>query len=240
MQIDSICTACLVLRHVASFALQLKWRAKMIVYGSAISPFVRKVLVFAAEKGLEIELQPGGMGQGGDAFKLASPFGKMPGFEDGDYRLSDSSAIVHYLDAAYPSTPLIPADAKLRGRVVWFDEAADTILMAAGGKIFFNRIVGPKFLGMPGDEAIAAQGEAELPPVFDYLEGALPASGHFVGDALSLADISVAAMFVNLDHLGIKPDAATHPKLAAFVTAMHARPSFAKWIAIERKALGAG
>ena len=28
----------------------------MIVYGSSISPFVRKVLAFAAEKGIELEL----------------------------------------------------------------------------------------------------------------------------------------------------------------------------------------
>jgi glutathione S-transferase len=206
----------------------------MIVYGSPISPFVRKVLAFAAEKGVTLELKPGGMGQGGDEFKMASPFGKMPGFQDGDYMLADSSAIVHYMEAAHPATPLIPADAKLRGRVIWFDEMADTILMASAGKIFFNRVVAPKFMGKPGDEALAQQGVAELPAIFDYLEGALPASGYFVGDALTLADISVATMFVNLDHLGIKPDAITHPKLAAFVQIMHARPSFAKWIAIER------
>ena len=32
----------------------------MIVYGSSLSPFVRKVLAFAAEKGIELELQPTG------------------------------------------------------------------------------------------------------------------------------------------------------------------------------------
>ena len=30
----------------------------MIVYGSSLSPFVRKVLAFAAEKGIEVELKP--------------------------------------------------------------------------------------------------------------------------------------------------------------------------------------
>jgi glutathione S-transferase len=211
----------------------------MIVYGSPISPFVRKVLVVAAEKGLEIELKAGGMGQGGEEFAEASPFGKMPGFRDGDYVLADSSAIAHYLDAAYPETPMLPAEPRARGKTVWYDEFADTILMASAGKVFFNRIVSPKFLGQPGNDAVAAEGEAELPRSFDYIEGVLPASGHLVGDALTLADISVATMFVNLDHLGITPNAATHPKLAAFITAMHARPSFAKWIAIERKTFAA-
>jgi glutathione S-transferase len=216
-----------------------KRSAMMILYGSPISPFVRKVLAFCAEKEVAIDLKPGGMGQGGDEFKIASPFGKMPGFQDGDYFLADSSAIVHYIDAAHPETPLIPADPKLRGRTIWFDEMADTILMVSGGKVFFNRIVMPKFMKAPGDDALAAQGEAELPAQFDYLESVLPASGHFVGDMLTLADISVATVFVNLDHLGIKPDPKTQPKLAAFVAAIHARPSFAKWIAIERGVLAA-
>ena len=212
----------------------------MIVYGSPISPFVRKILAFAAEKGLEIELKPGGMGQGGAEFAEASPLGKMPGFRDGDYVLSDSSAIAHYIDAAYPENNLIPTEPKARGRAIWFDEFADTVLMASGAKIFFNRIVSPKFLRVPGDEAAAAQGEAELPKLFDYLEGVIPPSGFLVEDRLTLADIAIGTVFVNLDHLGIVPATATHPKLAGYIAALHARPSFAKWIAIERKTLGGG
>ena len=212
----------------------------MIVYGSPISPFVRKVLAFAAEKGLEIALKPGGMGQGGAEFAEVSPMGKMPGFRDGDYVLADSSAIAHYIDAAYPENNLIPTDAKARGRTVWFDEFADTVVMASGAKIFFNRIVSPKFMGKPGDEAAAEQGEAELPKLFDYLEGVIPASGFLVEERLTLADIAIATVFVNLDHLGILPNAATHPKLAGYIAALHARPGFAKWIAIERKTLGGG
>ena len=30
----------------------------MILYGSSLSPFVRKVLAFAAEKGIELEARP--------------------------------------------------------------------------------------------------------------------------------------------------------------------------------------
>ena len=30
----------------------------MIVYGSSLSPFVRKVIAFASEKGIELELKP--------------------------------------------------------------------------------------------------------------------------------------------------------------------------------------
>ncbi|HEY7006068.1 MAG TPA: glutathione S-transferase family protein, partial [Sphingomicrobium sp.] len=94
----------------------------MILYGSSLSPYVRKVLAVAGEKGIELELQPSGAGPGQPSaeFLEASPFRKMPAFRDGDYTLADSSAIVHYLEAKYPEPELIPSDPKLRGKTVWF------------------------------------------------------------------------------------------------------------------------
>ena len=104
----------------------------MILYGSSLSPFVRKVLAFAGEKGIELELRPSGLQEKNPDFLAASPFRKMPAFRDGDYALADSSAIVHYLEAKAPEPALIPADAKLRGKTIWFDEFADTILVSCG------------------------------------------------------------------------------------------------------------
>ena len=51
----------------------------MILYGSSLSPYARKVLAFAAEKGIELEVQPigAGLGQPGEDFLEASPFRKM-------------------------------------------------------------------------------------------------------------------------------------------------------------------
>jgi len=158
----------------------------MILYGAPLSPFVRKVAAFAAEKGLELEKVAVGLGDPNPDFLACSPFRKMPGFSDGDFKISDSSAIVTYLDAKYPEPALIPADPADRARVVWFDEFADTIVTAAGGKIFFNRVVSPKFLGKPGDEEAAKQGETEMVPVYDYLESIIPASGFLVADRLTL------------------------------------------------------
>ena len=147
----------------------------MILYGSTISPFVRKVVAFAAEKGIELELVPVGIGDSNPAFRAASPFGKMPALADGDYGLADSSAIIHYLEAKYPDPEMIPADPKLRGRTIWFDEFADTLLFACGGKMFFNRVVAPRFLGREGDLAVADAAERDdLPPLLVYLEGVIP------------------------------------------------------------------
>lgn len=211
----------------------------MIVYGSSISPFVRKVLAYGAEKGIALELKQVGLGSTDPDFRAASPFGKIPGFKHDDFAISDSTAIVAYLEALHPEPNLVPTAPKARARVVWFEEYADTILTAAGGAIFFNRVVAPKFLGREGDLAAADKAEKEaLPPALDYIETVLPASGWLVEDRLTLADIAVASPFVNLLHVGITPNAETHPKLAAFVEKMHARPSFAGWIEKEKRVFG--
>lgn len=210
----------------------------MILYGSPISPFVRKVLVYAAEKGIELDLVPVGIGDPHPDFNACSPFRKMPALRDGDFGISDSTAIVTYLETRMPEPGLIPTDAESRARVVWFDEFADTIVAPATGKIFFNRIVAPRFMKKEGDEAVAKQGEAELGPIYDYLEGIVPPSGFLVGDAFSLADITAATSFVNAAHCGIVPDAAKYPRLTAYLAAIHGRPSYAACIARERKILG--
>lgn len=207
----------------------------MILYGSSLSPFVRKVIAVAAEKGIAMDYRPTRFGDDDPLFRSASPFGKMPALIDGDYGLADSSAIVHYLEAVKQEPMLIPAEAKARGRVIWFDEFADTILFGCGQKIFFNRIVAPLFLKRPGDEAAAAAAvEKELPPILDYLETVAPGDGGFlVGDALTLADISVASPFANLRHLGIEVDESRWPRCRAFIDSILARDSFAPWIAKE-------
>ena len=82
----------------------------MIVYGSSLSPFVRKVLAFAAEKGIEVESRPVGLGSEDPEFREASPFGKMPALVDGDYCLADSSAIIHYLEALHPEPAALLRD----------------------------------------------------------------------------------------------------------------------------------
>lgn len=199
----------------------------MIVYGSSLSPFVRKVVAFAAEKGIAAENEIVRPGDDKPEFRACSPFGKIPALRDGDFLISDSSAIIAYLDALRPEPNLVPAEPRARARVVWFDEFMDTILFDCGRKIFWNRIVAP-LSGRQGDLAVADKAEREeLPPLFDYLEGVIPESGFLVEDRLTLADIAVASPFANFHHLGIVVNAATHPRLARYARAMLARPSYA-------------
>ncbi|HYW17542.1 MAG TPA: glutathione S-transferase family protein [Allosphingosinicella sp.] len=206
----------------------------MIVYGASLSPFVRKVLAYGAEKGLELDHKPIGLGSDDPDFLAASPFRKIPAFSDGDFGISDSSAIIHYLEAKYPEPALIPAEPEARARTIWFDEFADTILCACGAKMFFNRIVAPRFLGREGDLEAADKAEREeLPPILEYLERTLPENGFLVGEGITLADIAVATAFANFRHLGMTIDAGCYPKVAAFAERMLARPSFSGWVERE-------
>ena len=207
----------------------------MIIYGSSLSPYVRKVLAFAGEKGMAFDLQPTGFPNPSPEYLEASPFRKMPALRDGDYTLADSSAIIHYLEAKQPEPALIPAEAKARGKVIWFDEFSDTILTACGAKMFFNRIVAPRFIGREGDLVAADTAEREeLPPILDYLEKVVPdAGGYLVGDDITLADIAVASPFANLGHMKCKIDQSRHGRVRAWVTSILSRPSFAPWIERE-------
>jgi glutathione S-transferase len=203
----------------------------MIVYGSSMSPFVRKVLAFGAEKGIELELKPMGLGSDDPDFLAASPFKKMPAFRDGDFAISDSTAIITYLDAMHPEPNLIPLEPKARARTIWYEEFGDTMLCTCGGKMFFNRIVAPRFLGRDGDlQAADAAEKNELPALLDYLERVLPDSGFLVEDRLTLADIAVASPFANFGHLGLDLGAEQRPRVAAFVGGILGRPSFKAYI----------
>jgi glutathione S-transferase len=210
----------------------------MILYGSTLSPFVRKVAAYAAEKGIALELRPTGGADPDPDYVAASPFRKMPALVDGDYKLADSSAIIHYLEALHPDPALIPADPRERGRVIWFDEWADTLFFACGAKMFFNRVVAPRFLGREGDLAVADAAERdELPPLLDYLENVIPVSNFLVGDRLTLADIAVVSPFANLAHMKVEVDAARRPKVAAYVASILSRPSFAALVEKEAEIL---
>lgn len=211
----------------------------MVIFGASLSPFVRKVLAFAAEKGVQVENRPFRFDAPPAEFLDASPFRKIPALQDGDFKLCDSSAIVHYIEAKHPEPALIPAEPRDRARTIWFEEYADTIMAAVMGKMFFNRVVAPKFLGRPGDTAVADAAERdELPAVLGYLETHAPDPGNFlVGGRITLADIAVASPFANLRHMNVALDG--FPRSRAWADAILARPSFAPWIAGETKLLAA-
>lgn len=211
----------------------------MIIFGASVSPYVRKVIVACEEKGVAYDLRPVSLQNKPADFLAASPFGKMPAIQDGDFTISDSSVICVYLERTRPEPRLIPADAKEAARALWIEEMSDGILAAPVGTILFNRVVGPRFLGVAGDEAAVEKAIGTgLPPALDYLEKQLVAHPFLAGPALTLGDIAVTSQIVNLGYAGVSIDAKTHPKLAAHFATMRERPSFKAAFAHDARIMG--
>ena len=205
------------------------------VFGVNVSPFVRKVRVVLAEKGLDYEFETVFPGPQAPAdWREKSPLGKVPAFQDGDRTLADSSVISAYIERTAPEPRLYPADPYDYARALWFEEYGDGGLVPVfGAKVFFQRIVGPRFFGQTTDEKVVNEAIAnEIPPLCAYLEGQLKGD-YLVGNQLTIGDIGAASPFVNLRYGGVRPDKAKYPKLAAWVDRIHARPSFAKLIEEE-------
>lgn len=204
----------------------------LTVYGANVSPFVRKVRVMLAEKGVPYTLENVNVFKMPDWFVKMSPLKRIPVLKDDEVgpeaTLADSSVIAAYLEMKYPSPALYPKGAFDHARALWFEEYADSEMAAAGGLGIFRTIVLPQLAGKAPDIATAKATLAEkLPRFWDYLDGELEGKQYFVGGAFSIADISVGTQFCNLRHAGVKVDAARWPALAAFVERTLDRPSFA-------------
>ncbi len=205
------------------------------LYGINLSPFVRKVRVALAEKGIAYEHEPIIPVNVSAEYKKISPLGKVPAYTDGDRTLADSSVICAYLERTHPQPPLYPSDTYEFARALWFEEYGDGALaQITGPKIFFQRVVQPKFFNQPCDEAMVQKAVTEeLPPLFDYLESQVGEGGVIAGNHFSIGDIGIATHFVNLKFAGFGVDAKRWPKLARYVEHVHARPSFKKIIEEE-------
>jgi len=211
-----------------------------IVYGANASPFVRKLRAFLAEKGIPYELEQVIPINVSPEFRKISPLGKIPAYRDGDVTLADSSVICAYLERTHPEPALYPSEPYEYARALWFEEYADGALAGAiGSKIFFPKIIAPRFFDRAPDEAAITKAvEEDLPPFFDYLESQLGDGPNIVGTRFSIGDIGIASPFVNLRHAGFGVDVRRWPKLARYVARVHSRPSFKALIEEESATLG--
>ena len=101
--------------------------------------------------------------------------------------------------------------------------------------VFFPLVLQPLFSGGKAPsaeaEALAVKTfEEDAAPMFAYLEKELGDRDYFVGNQLTIADITVAATLVNARHAGFAPARKKFPKLRAFLDRMWSRPSLKKLI----------
>jgi len=211
----------------------------IVLLGINASPFVRKVRVVLAEKGIPHEREDVIPVNVSAEYRKISPLGKIPAMRDGDRALCDSSIICAYLERTHPEPALYPSDPYEYARALWFEEYGDSALVnVSGPKIFFPRIVAPRFFNQKTDEAAVQKAiDEELPPLFDYLEGQI-ATPAIAGGAFSIGDIGIGTQFVQLRHAGVGLDVKRWPKLTRYVAAVHERPSFKALIAEERASFG--
>ena len=119
------------------------------VFGSYLSPYVRKVLVCLELKRLPYRIDPIVPFYGNDAFARLSPLRRVPVLIDGDVVLSDA-------------------------RARWFEEYADSKLGEALIWHLFNQVVIRRLVwGEPPDKAVLQHArEVEIPQAMDYLNRA--------------------------------------------------------------------
>jgi glutathione S-transferase len=207
---------------------------RVTILGSYLSPYVRKVLVLLELKGVAYEIDPMVAFFGDERFSKLSPLRRIPVMIDGDLILTDSSVICQYVEERWPQPALYPLDIADRARARWLEEYADTRMSdVLIWKVFNELAIKPAVWREKGDKDAVARVVAEdVPGVFDYLESQAPADGFFFG-AMSIADVSVAAVLRNFQLVRFSVDATRWPKLAALLERIQATPVFQKLGAIE-------
>ena len=206
----------------------------LLIVGSYLSPYVRKVLVCLEIKGIAYQVDHLVPFFGNDRFSELSPLRRIPVLVDGDLVLTDSSVICQYLEDLKPSPSILPADIRDRARARWLEEFADTRM----GDVFiwrlFNQIaIRPSVWGEKGDrELVDRTLKEDVPAVMDYLEAEAPADGFRFG-TLGLADIAPACFFRNAGWVRFQIDSARWPRAAAWIARTLAAPAFAKLAALE-------
>ena len=210
----------------------------MRLHGASGSPFVRKVQVALALKGLPYE-QIQQLPFTRDAeYRKINPLGKIPTLQDGNLTVCDSTVICEYLEDAYPDVPLYPANPADRARARWLEELGGSRVAELAAGIFFQRFMRPMVLKQePDEELVAKIIDRQLPPLLDYLEAEVPAQG-FIFGAFMMADMSLMSPFVNAAYAGYAVDAQRWPIFTDFIARVKAHPVVSEVLAAEAATMG--
>lgn len=201
-----------------------------VVHSVPGSPYGRAVLATLEVKRAPHRLAPIPPGTLGSEIHLRRhPFGKIPVLEHDGFMLYETQAILRYLDRVLPDPALTPGDPRAAARMDQVMNVTDWYLFQGVNNVIgFQRVVGPRLLGLVPDEAIVAAAMPKARQVFRALGEALGSSPYFGGDDLSLADLMVAP---HVDFLALTPEwaalSAEAPNLAPWLARMNTRPDFA-------------
>ena len=202
--------------------------SEFIVHSIPGSPFGRAVLATLEEKGASYRLAPLAPGTHRSLEHLARhPFGRVPVMEHGSFSLYETQAILRYLDRVLPSPALTPDDPKAAARMDQLMNVNDWYLFqGVGAVIGFQRIVGPRLMGLTPDEKAIEAVMPKARAVFAELALLLREQPYFAGEVISLADLLLAP---HIEFFTLTPEwaelGAQHANLVAWHARMEARPS---------------
>jgi len=172
------------------------------------------------------------------ALKKIHPLGKSPVITDGDITVAESGAIMEYLVGKYGNGRLIPAaDTPERLRYTyWLHYAEGSAMLPLLLTLIFSEI--PKapmpFFVRPIVRQIADKVKAQfvnpqLTLHFDYIESEVGKTEWFAGNEFTAADVQMSfPVEAAMSRGGIKR---THPKMAAWLQRVQARPAYQRALA---------
>lgn len=168
----------------------------MKLYGFPPSPNTWKVRAVAAHLGIKLDLEFVDLTKGCSrqpAFLALNPMGRTPVLVDGDFKLSESTAVIHYLASQKPSS-LWPNEPRVRAEIMrwecwslahWGKDACEPF-------IFENLVKAIVNMGPP-DQTVLAKGTESFKREASILDAHLAKQPYVVGKELTIADFSVAA-----------------------------------------------
>jgi glutathione S-transferase len=204
------------------------------LYDCQTAPSPRRVRIFAAEKGIEldkfeIDLRAGE--QFSDAFRQVNPDCVVPVLElDDGTRVTEVIGICEYLETVKPEPALIGRTALARARVLEWNAKVEQQGLLAMADLLRNAAKGFKDRAVTGPAEypqipeLAERGRRRVIDFLDRLERRLQHHAFIAGDDYSMADITALVLvdFAGWMKIGI-PDTAT--SLKRWHDAVSQRPS---------------
>ncbi|MGC0150901.1 glutathione transferase [Chromobacterium vaccinii] len=187
-----------------------------------LSPYAMAVFVALSEKGLPFDVRTRDLGHGEQfepAYREQSLTSRVPTLLDGAFSLSESSAIIEYLDEAYPATVrALPAALKARARARQLQAWLRSDLLALRNERSTETVFGRQ-AAAPLSEAARAAADK----LIAVAEAVVPADGGELFGDWCVVDAELALLLKRLtaDELP--------PRLAAYAERQWWRPSLADW-----------
>jgi maleylacetoacetate isomerase len=156
-----------------------------------------------------------------DAYKMLNPQGFVPMLLIDGYKLTQSLAIIDYLDAQYPDPPMVSSDPALRAATL-----AQALIIAADIHPIDNLRVLHYLRDVMGQDQAAIDDWYRhwIVEGFKALEVLAPETGLFGGGQPNLADVCLVPQMANARRLNAPLDA--FPRLVRIDAELSALPAF--------------